>query len=576
MPGFGAEAALAVLRQHGARDLPFIIVSGTIGEDVAVAAMRAGAQDFLLKDRLGRLGAAVEREVREWRTRAELRKRRDEADRFFNLTLDLLCVSSHAGAFERVNPAWQATLGYAPEELHAHSWTGLAHPDDRGAMEHEVGKLVRGSAATVSFENRYACRDGTYRYFLWTAIASPREQRIYATGRDVTDRKRAEDELLRAQKMEAIGRLTGGVAHDFNNMLAVILTDADLALEAIDEQHPARADLEEIVAAARRGAVLTRQLLGLGRRQVFQPRALSINTVVADVEKLLRRVIGEDIMLSTVLAPDVGMIEADPGQLEQVLLNLVVNARDAMPEGGELVVRTGNADLTAEQGERAGVSPGAYVRLTVKDTGAGMSASTLARIFEPFFTTKEAGKSTGLGLSTVWGIARQAGGGIAVDSTPGAGATFEVYFPSLVAGPSSVARRGDAEVPVAGGAETVLLVEDDEQLRGVVRRVLGGLGYRVIEARNGSVALEAVSEAGAPPDLVVTDLIMPDMDGRALASRMKDLAPRAAVLFMSGYAEHAAAVGGALPRGQLLIQKPFTPQQLARAARRALDARGAM
>jgi len=571
LPTFGAVAALEVVRGRGL-EVPFLIVSGTIGEETAVAALRAGAQDFLLKDKLARLGPAVERELREGRVRAELRRRQEEVERFFNLSLDLLCISGFDGYLKRVNGAWQATLGWMAEELLAEPWMERIHPDDRGATAGVFDRLRAGTSKPLSFENRWRAKDGATRHLLWTAVAFPDEQRVYAAARDITDRKRAEQELLQAQKMEAIGRLAGGVAHDFNNMLAVILAVSDIVQSSLPEQDTTtREDIEEIAAAARRGAALTRQLLAFSRRQVINPRVLALDAVVTGVEKMLRRVIGEDVELSVSSASEVGAIEADAGQVEQVVLNLVVNARDAMPSGGELSIDVRDADLEGAAAAHAGVGPGPYVALRVTDTGCGMDAPTMARIFEPFFTTKEVGKGTGLGLSMVFGVVKQTGGGIVVRSEVGRGTTFEVYFPRVSAEPTDDAAGAGAPTSV-GGTETVLLVEDDEQLRAVVRKVLAARGYAVLEARTARAALDLAKGARAL-HLLLTDLVMPEMDGRTLAEQIVAERPGLRVLYMSGYTEHPATRGLEPSARDHFIEKPFTPAEIARAVRRALDAR---
>jgi two-component system cell cycle sensor histidine kinase/response regulator CckA len=404
--------------------------------------------------------------------------------------------------------------------------------------------------------------------FVTHAVRYDQKEAVLVIGTDVTEKRRIEEQLRQSQKMDAIGRLAGGIAHDFNNLLAVILTDVELAASDLGEEHPVYPELKEIESASLRAAALTRQLLMFSRRQPCQPRPIALNTLVTALEKLLRRIIGVDVRVSTRLAPELGSMEGDPGQIDQVLLNLVVNARDAMPNGGDLVIETSNVELDPRRAERIGVAPGRYAMLSVTDTGIGMDAATRAHIFEPFFTTKEVGKGTGLGLATVFGVVKQSNGGIEVESEVGKGSTFRVYFPrsahknGAIPGPM---------VPWLSGAETILLIEDDEQVRRVTGRVLGSRGYDVIEARNGKAALEVLARRGDEIDLIVTDLVMPEIDGCTLATRIRERHPGAKILYMSGYADHVMVKGALLDRTDHFIHKPFTMHELALAVRRVID-----
>ncbi len=384
--------------------------------------------------------------------------------------------------------------------------------------------------------------------------------------------RRSEEQLRQAQKMEAVGLLAGGVAHDFNNLLTGILSYSDLLLQELRQGDPIRADVEQIRHAGQRAAVLTRQLLAFSRRQVLQPKVLSLNATVGELDAMLRRVVGADIALETDLDPALWYVLADPGQLEQVLVNLVVNARDAMPWGGRLHIRTANNHLDIDSPERAnGVRPGDYVTLAVSDTGIGMDVPTQARIFEPFFTTKESGKGTGLGLSTVYGIVEQSGGHIAVESAPGQGATFTIYLPRYL-GPSEAGAgtRADRRT-LPGGNETLLLVEDEAAVRSSARRLLERHGYTVLEARHGADALRIVEEHAPHIDLVLTDLVMPEMGGRELVERLRARHPRLKVLYMSGYSDKAITPDGILPPGTGFVEKPFSVDQLMQRLREILD-----
>jgi PAS domain S-box-containing protein len=382
--------------------------------------------------------------------------------------------------------------------------------------------------------------------------------------------RRSEEQLRHAQKMEAVGQLAGGIAHDFNNLLTGILSYSDLVLQELRSDDPIRGDIEQIRHAGQRAAGLTRQLLAFSRRQVLQPRVLSLNASVTEVEAMLRRLLGADVSLQLELDPALGHVLADPGQLEQVLVNLVVNARDAMPDGGRVTLTTANLNLTAADDARGnGVRPGAYVTLAVSDTGIGMDVPTQARIFDPFFTTKEAGKGTGLGLSTVYGIVEQSGGHIAVESAPGRGATFTLFLPRHAGDVDAAAQLDRRGLP--GGTETLLLVEDEASVRSSARRLLERHGYSVIEARHGVEALRIVDEGGRAIDLVITDLVMPEMGGRELVERLHARQPGLKVLFMSGYSERAVASCGVMPAGTGFVEKPFTVEQLTRRTREILD-----
>lgn len=397
------------------------------------------------------------------------------------------------------------------------------------------------------------------------------EDRIAATVRDLTRQRKLEDQLVQAQKMEAVGQLAGGVAHDFNNLLTVIMSYSSMLLADIGANDAVRGDIQEISDAAQRAAALTRQLLAFSRKQVLQMRAVNVNAVVTDVEKMLRRLIGEDILLTTHLDPDLALINADPGQLEQVLINLAVNARDAMPRGGDLTITTGNAELSDEHGERyLGASAGNYVMLAVTDSGSGMNKEVQQRLFEPFYTTKGPGKGTGLGLATVHGIVKQSGGDVYVYSEVGHGTTFKVYFPRLTKA-EPVTTIPDHRPITPSGSETVLLAEDDEAIRTLGARVLGALGYNVLVARTGGEALRIVAEHTGRIDLIATDVVMPEMNGSQLVQRVLEARPGVRVLFMSGYTDDEVMRRGVIDGQTAFLQKPFTPDLLAHKVREVLD-----
>ena len=380
----------------------------------------------------------------------------------------------------------------------------------------------------------------------------------------------AEREQLLRKRRRAIGRLAGGVAHDFNNVLTAIFGYVDLLHEEFPEGSATRQDLGEIRKAAQRASTLTRQLLAFSRQQVLEPVVLNLNDLIEDFDKMLRRVIGEDVELRLALAPDLGNVRADPGQLQQVIMNLVVNSRDAMPTGGTLIIETANAELTEQYAElHQPVTPGAYVLLAVSDTGVGMGPDVQARIFEPFFTTKEKGKGTGLGLSTVYGIVKQSNGNIWVYSEPGRGTTFKVYLPRVDA-PAQVPAPPRPAGRLAG-TETLLLAEDDEMLRPLARELLARLGYTVLEAGNAAEALARARQHEGAIHLLIADVVMPGPSGRELARRLAESRPDTKVLYVSGYTDDAIVHHGMLEAGLNFLQKPFTPAALARKVRAVLD-----
>jgi len=395
---------------------------------------------------------------------------------------------------------------------------------------------------------------------------------------DIAKRKRAEDALRmsahmrQSQKMEAIGRLAGGIAHDFNNLLTVITGYGDRISDRLGHDHPLRGDAQEIKDAAERAAALTHQLLAFSRKQVLQPKVFYLDFVVANLDKMLRRLIGEDIELITLLKPELGKVKADPGQIEQVIINLAINARDAMPNGGKLTIETANVELDESDGDGSvSIVPGRYVMLAVSDTGIGMDQETQSHLFEPFFTTKLAGKGTGLGLSTVYGIVKQSGGYIFVHSELGHGATFKIYLPRVEEKAEALAPVVPSGEPVKGW-ETVLLVEDERRVRTIAAGILEANGYTVLEAGNGEEAIELSQNFSGQIHLLVTDVVMPRMSGQELAEHLMAVRPTMKVLFISGYADRALGKEGILRPGAAFLQKPFASATLARKVREVLDA----
>jgi two-component system cell cycle sensor histidine kinase/response regulator CckA len=462
IPGFDGMTALILARQH-CPDVPFLFVSATIGEELAIDAMHQGATDYVLKQRLGRLVPSVQRALRELDDRAE-RKRAEEALR------------------------------------------------------------------------------------------------------------QSEKQFRQSQKMEAVGRLAGGIAHDFNNLLTIIMGYSQVLLTELGPQHPLRGKIEETLKAGERAATLIRQLLTFSRKQSLDPKILSLNTAVTSLESLLRRLIGEDIQLVSKLDPTNGRLRADQAQLEQVLVNLVVNARDAMPKGGTLTIETAQVELTRSPVYHlTPLPPGPYVRLAVSDTGCGMDRMTQSHIFEPFFTTKGEGKGSGLGLSTVFGIVTQSGGAIDVTSRVGHGTRFDLYFPSVESDILTTAPTQPLGQPQRG-TETILLVEDEPSVRTLVRDELRKLGYRVVEAKNGVEACLLATQQAASLQLLLTDVVMPGMGGRELAQHLSVIKPDLRTLFISGYMDDVGIMAGQEEGTSSFLQKPFTPEVLGRAVRNLLDA----
>jgi PAS domain S-box-containing protein len=485
---------------------------------------------------------------------------------------DCIVITNPDGTIVYVNPAFERATGFGQAEAIGRNprlvKSGQHPPEFYGQM---WATLVRGEPWSGFLVNKR--RDGTL--YEAEAIIFPvrdaagRLVNYVGVLRDVTRERRIEEQLRQSQKMEAVGRLAGGVAHDFNNLLTIISGRAELLLQRLGRDNPLSHELDLVLKTSHRAAALTRQLLAFSRKQVLSMQVLDVNAVVINIERMLRRLIGEDIELATALDPGLGRVKADPGQLEQVIMNLAVNARDAMPRGGHLRIETGNVD-PAGGGLPTGAAPGPHVLLSVSDDGCGMDRDTRARIFEPFFTTKDVNAGTGLGLATVYGIVKQSGGDIAVDSEPGQGTRFRIYLPR-VEEPASSARPG-APGAARGGRETILLVEDEPDVRSLAREFLESAGYSVLEATGGGEALSIAGEHAGPIDLVITDVVMPEIDGRKLIERLRGLRPDTKSLYMSGYTDDAILRYGVLTAEMALLQKPFTAEALIRKVRALLDA----
>ena len=520
-----------------------VILTGNASVDSAVRALRENSNDYLVKPvQPEHLIGTIERAAERWqRRRAEegMRESQDRLRLIFDHVSDALYIADDAGRIIDANPAACMLSGESLEQIQTRNMTDVLPQNGTHSLD------VRSTAFAPGV--------------------------LVYTVRDLTRQRKLEDQLMQAQKMEAVGQLAGGVAHDFNNLLTVIMSYSSLLLADAAPDATDRDDIQAISDAAARAAGLTRQLLAFSRKQVLQLQAVNVNAVVTDIEKMLRRLIGEDISLSTHLDPDLALISADPGQLEQVLLNLAVNARDAMPDGGALTLTTDNADLSEEHSNRhMGAAPGKYIMLAVTDTGTGMTKEVQQRLFEPFYTTKGAGKGTGLGLATVHGIVKQLGGDVYVYSEVGHGTTFKVYFPHLTTTPEPVVAAPEhREAP--RGSETILLAEDDDALRSLGARVLGAFGYKVLVARTGAEALRIVANHEGTIDLVATDVVMPEMSGSQLVAEVLKARPGIRVLFMSGYTDDEVMRRGVIDGQTAFLQKPFTPDVLAHKVRAVLD-----
>ena len=517
---------------------------------------------------------------------ARVAERTAERDRMWRLSTDLMLVARFGGTIEAVNPAWTAALGWTEAELVGTDLFRLVHPDDLDRTE-DCAKRLADGAAFERVDNRYRHRDGSYRWLAWSAV--PEAGLIHAVARDVTAEKAAQadladaqERLRQAQKMEAVGQLTGGVAHDFNNLLQVVMGSIDLLRRRIGPGADARTlrPLDGAAEAARRGAALTARLLAFSRRQTLDPKPVDPNKLVAGMSDLLRRSLGEAVRLETVLAGGLWRTRVDPNQLENAILNLAVNARDAMPDGGgRLTVETANTHLDERYArDHDDLPPGQYVMVAVSDTGSGMPPEVVERAFEPFFTTKEVGQGTGLGLSQVYGFVKQSGGHVKIYSEPGAGTTVKIYLPRLRDDASAGAFLPPEDdvrpvLPVAQG-ETVLVVEDDENVRRITVEALRELGYRVLEADGGAAALGLLDGHGAGIDLLFTDVVMPEVNGRRLAEEARRRRPGLKVLFTTGYSRNAIVHNGVLDPGVQLIGKPFSMEELAAKLRAVLGACG--
>lgn len=589
LPGFGALAALGVLRELGS-SAPLIALTKTASMEHAVEAMRAGAADVLLVDQLERLQPAIERvlrasEQRRGEQRSELALAGEDARlrRIFDSGVLGIHVATFGGALVQANDAFLALIGYGRDELDA----GTLHldaitPKEWRSAELDAEQTLRTSGSYALREAEYQRKDGSKVPVLIGAAAIGGSEYVgYVL--DIGERKRAEAGLRasdaqqrHAQTLDAVGRLAGGIAHDYNNLMSVVLTYAALIAQDCAPDDPKQSDLSEIRLAAEQAVGLTQQLLAFSRHQVMRPVVCDVNELLNGLRQLLEALLGDEIVLSYDCAGDLGKVLVDPKQLAQVVMNLAIHAREIMPQGGRFTLATSNTSLDAEQAaERQGLVPGRHVLLCAVDTSAGMDEAVRARAFEPFLSTKDRSTTSGLGLATALGIARQSGGDLWVESEPGHGSIFKLCLPVVSGTMRPRARRSDMpprpSLPAANGRETILLVDDDDKVRASTLTVLRRLGYDTLEARNGAAALALGAQHRGPIHLLLTDVVTSSMSGTELAERLLQQRPTLKVVYLCGYAPDALSRPGALDPETPLIAKPITPETLGTTIRRVLD-----
>ena len=582
LPAFDGLSAVEIVRARWP-GLPIILVSGSLGEERAIDSLKSGATDYVLKERLARLAPAVRRAMQEVDDQAASRQTRESLQEtqqqlqivFSESPMGIALVGMDGHPF-LTNAALQKMLGYTGGELSQMPFTQFTHSEDRAKDLELYQQMIQGTRNSYQIEKRYIRKDGqAVLARLSVSVARGTESRgRFAIGmvEDITERRNLETQFIEAQKMEVIGQLASGVAHDFNNILAVIIGYSDLLAVSLEADSPLQGYAEEIHDASERAVRLTKQLLVFSRKQTVQPLVLDLNALVQDLDKMLRRLIDEHIEMIVVPEIPIGHIKADSGYIGQVLMNLIINARDAMPDGGKLTVATHNVTLDANHALlHKNARPGDYVMLSVSDTGSGMTEEVKAHLFEAFFTTKPLGKGTGLGLATCHTIVEQSLGHINFSSEVGQGTTFRIYFPRV----DEPLDAAPLPIPAGlrpRGTETLLVVEDDSAVRHLARAVLEAEGYVVLSASNGQDGLHVARDhKGSPIRLVITDVIMPQMGGKAMAEWLKTAYPDLKILFTSGYTDDSIAQRGAAEAGVQFLPKPYPPATLARTVREMLD-----
>jgi len=565
------------VRAHSG-SLPTIVLVSQNDEGLGKQFVREGATEYLLKETLNpeslrmALRYAVERDLAETAARRSEQRLQD----LFENTKDILFTLDLDGNITALNRSGEEVLGLSRSDALQHNIASLVAPEHQAAC-HEMMRRILDEEPSQHFEINLIRKDGRKVILEVSARliqSGGKKEGVQGIARDVTERRRLENIARQSQKFEAIGRLSGGLAHDFNNLLCVISGHTEVLSERLDPTDSAIHNVNQIRKAADSAAVLTRQLLAFSCKQLFHPRTLALNTVILETRKLLGRLIGEHIEFVTALDPALGHVRVDPVQVEQVLMNLVLNARDAMPQGGKLTIETSNINLDENQKSKHSYVPaGNYVQFSVTDTGVGMNEETLSRIFEPFYSTKELGKGTGLGLATVYGIIKQSGGFIWVYSESGHGTSFKIYLPRVDT-PLTPLRPSKPLEGIRTGSETVLLVEDAEPLRTLTKEILERCGYTVLEAANGIEAIQVAHNSHAPIHLLLTDVIMPIMGGEQLAAQLSRVRPNIKVLYMSGYPNEGMAWSGIPASRVVLLEKPFTREILMRTLRQVLDELG--
>ncbi|HZO85314.1 MAG TPA: PAS domain S-box protein [Verrucomicrobiae bacterium] len=548
----------------------FPLVVGAAGVGVLIFfGNNKNAPDEKLSELMRHAGTQLGRAIERQRDHDALEKSEAYFRRLTENSLDVITILDANGTILYESPSVEQVFGYAPDDYRGHELFEFVHPEDVAGVKAAFANTLDDPSDTPRLNFRFRRKDGEWRHVEGVGknlLSDPVVSAVVFNSRDITERRNLEEQFLQSQKVQAIGQLAGGVAHDFNNILTAIIGHAELMLQSAPAADPLHGHADEIQKAAHRAAGLTRQLLAFSRKQVLQPKVIDLNSVIAEMNKMLQRLLGENIRLVTKAERDLGHVKADPGQMEQVILNLAVNARDAMPAGGTLTIQTENVGL----GPKSEAGRGDFVLVAVSDTGVGMPPEVQARIFEPFLTTKELGKGTGLGLATCHGIIKQSEGHIGVFSRLGKGTTFKILLPRINAPLDVVATKPQEAPRSTHGHERVLLVEDEPMLRELAVTVLKTFGYEVMTAENGVLALDVVKELnGARLDLLITDVVMPEMGGRELAEKLQKLHPKTKVLFCSGYTEDSV-IAGAEAAG-CFLQKPYTMATLGQKVREILD-----